>query len=92
MHVFDIFVLIDKIKRLSQSGSNHFCPVLRQSALLIADNPLHLGLFVHMTVLLEVVTARLSKLSAFQSQRSWNRIVNEQKDHLNPNLYCLYDS
>ena len=59
VHVFDIFVLIDKIKRLSQSGSNNFCPVLRQSALLITDNPLHLRLFVHMTVLLEVVAARL---------------------------------
>ena len=59
VHVFDIFVVIGKIKCLSQSGSNNFCPVLRQSALLITDNPLHLGLFVPITILLEVVTARL---------------------------------
>ena len=35
---FKYFVLIDKMKRLSQSGSSNFCPELRKNALLISQS------------------------------------------------------
>ena len=35
---FRYFVLIGKMKRLSQSGSSNFCPKLRKNALLISQS------------------------------------------------------
>ena len=38
VHVFNVLVLIDKIKRLSQQGSSNFCPELRKNSLLISQS------------------------------------------------------